>query len=314
MSSWNTSNVGTMSSMFQGASSLETLDVSLWDTSNVQYMDGMFRGASSLASLTLGEDSGFDDDTQLPGVSENDIYTGKWVRISDGVSDEAWWRGSSDQLMDRSSDKNEAPGRYVWQEHAPVAVVLGEGGTWDKDDVPSEVSALQSAGIGDLVWVPSVNPVREGHEFIGWSLVDSADSEPNVRAPSKFVVSEKGLALVAQWKKTPFEVTPEKPTVKAAEDCGVAGTVLIPEVEGVKYVKSEDGATVMVTAAPDEGYVFPEDATTKWELNVAAEACTGGLAQTGSTVTPFALGALLLSIAGLGFFAARRGRAAGKVV
>lgn len=269
----------------------------------------MFSGTFSLASLTLGEHSRLTSDSGLLWVPENDIYTGNWVRISDGVSDEPWWRGTSGELIARSGVKNDAPGRYVWQEYAPVAVVLGEGGTWDEDDVPAEVSDLGSAVIGDLVWVPSVNPVLEEHEFIGWSLVGSADSEPNVRAPSKFVVSEKGLALVAQWKK---KVTPEKPTVKAAEDCGVAGTVLIPEVEGVKYTSSEDGATVTVTAAPDEGYVFPKDATTKWELDVAAEACPSGLAQTGSTVTPFALGASLLSIAGLGLFAARRGRAAGK--
>lgn len=48
-----TSNVTDMSSMFYGASSLTSLNLSSFDTSNVTHMDYMFYGASLLTSLDL---------------------------------------------------------------------------------------------------------------------------------------------------------------------------------------------------------------------------------------------------------------------
>ena len=49
----NTSNVTDMQYMFEGCSSLTSLDVSSFDTSNVTEMDGMFGGCSSLTSLDI---------------------------------------------------------------------------------------------------------------------------------------------------------------------------------------------------------------------------------------------------------------------
>ncbi|MBF0004029.1 BspA family leucine-rich repeat surface protein [Enterococcus faecalis] len=56
-SGWDTRNVTTMQAMFDGASSLTSLDVSGFNTSNVTNMYAMFYGASSLTSLDV---SGWD--------------------------------------------------------------------------------------------------------------------------------------------------------------------------------------------------------------------------------------------------------------
>ena len=53
LSNFNTSNVTNMNAMFTGCSSLRSLDLSNFDTSNVTNMGGMFRSCSSLQSLDL---------------------------------------------------------------------------------------------------------------------------------------------------------------------------------------------------------------------------------------------------------------------
>mgnify|MGYP001779308285 CR=1 len=50
---WDTSNVTSMSSMFNDCLSLTSLDVSSFDTSKVTYMNSMFSNCSSLTSLDL---------------------------------------------------------------------------------------------------------------------------------------------------------------------------------------------------------------------------------------------------------------------
>lgn len=50
----DTTRVTNMFSMFQGSSSLASLDLSGWDTRNVSQMASMFRDASSLTDLTVG--------------------------------------------------------------------------------------------------------------------------------------------------------------------------------------------------------------------------------------------------------------------
>jgi len=53
LSNFNTENVEDMSNMFEGCSSLRSLDLSNFNTENVEYMSYMFRGCSSLRSLDL---------------------------------------------------------------------------------------------------------------------------------------------------------------------------------------------------------------------------------------------------------------------
>ena len=55
VSNWDTSNVGSMNSMFYGCSSLASLDVSNWNTSKVSNMGSMFNGCSSLTSLDVSD-------------------------------------------------------------------------------------------------------------------------------------------------------------------------------------------------------------------------------------------------------------------
>ena len=53
LSGWNTANVIDMGRMFSGCSSLQSLDLSGWNTANVIDMDHMFSGCSSFQSLDL---------------------------------------------------------------------------------------------------------------------------------------------------------------------------------------------------------------------------------------------------------------------
>ena len=57
VSGWDTSNVTGMSYMFNGCSSLQSLNVSGWDTSNVTSMNYMFNNCTSLQTLNV---SGWD--------------------------------------------------------------------------------------------------------------------------------------------------------------------------------------------------------------------------------------------------------------
>ena len=51
--SWSTGSVTDMQYMFNGCSSLNSLNVSSWNTGSVEYMDSMFNGCSSLTALDL---------------------------------------------------------------------------------------------------------------------------------------------------------------------------------------------------------------------------------------------------------------------
>ena len=51
LSEWNTESATHMASMFNGAISLETLDLSGWNTNSVRFISRMFYGASSLVSV-----------------------------------------------------------------------------------------------------------------------------------------------------------------------------------------------------------------------------------------------------------------------
>lgn len=70
LSNFNTSNVTSMSDVFNRCSSLTSLDVSNFDTSKVVSMSGMFNGCSSLTSLDL---SGWDTSNV---ESTNDMFSG----------------------------------------------------------------------------------------------------------------------------------------------------------------------------------------------------------------------------------------------
>lgn len=68
------------------------------------------------------------------------------------------------------------------------------------------------------------------------------------------------------------EVEPVEPTLTPGT-CGEESTVLLPEVEGIKYTETRDGDTVTVTAEAEEGFTFPEEATTEWTFEITVKEC-----------------------------------------
>lgn len=68
--------------------------------------------------------------------------------------------------------------------------------------------------------------------------------------------------------------TPIAPTVAAATDCNIPGSVVIPTAEGVVYLETPQGNTVTVTAVATEGYGFAPGTTTEWTLDIGpADGC-----------------------------------------
>jgi len=67
-----------MTSMFAGAGSLTTLDLSSFDTSNVIAMNHMFQNTSSLRELTLGNNFSFVGNPSLPNITTTAEFNGYW--------------------------------------------------------------------------------------------------------------------------------------------------------------------------------------------------------------------------------------------
>ena len=96
LSSFDTSNVTNMSSMFYGCSSLTSLDLSSFNTSSVTNMDSMFSGCSSLTSLDLSSfntssvtdmQSMFSQCSLLTSLDVSGFNTSKVTNMSDMFRD-----------------------------------------------------------------------------------------------------------------------------------------------------------------------------------------------------------------------------------
>lgn len=81
LTSFNTSNVTTMTKMFEGSKELRKLNLSSFNTSKTKFMDLMFLG-TSLTNLTLGDNFRFKGTTGLgKPISEDGKYTiGNWIK------------------------------------------------------------------------------------------------------------------------------------------------------------------------------------------------------------------------------------------
>ncbi len=186
-----------VSGMFEGASSLESLDLSNWELSDQVYMADMFARTSSLRSLTLGEGISLTDDLGLEApVGEG--YTGLWVRLGSAADTSPWWRGTSADLSELGDG---AAGTYVWQLKAPVEFDLSDG-AWPAQG-PTNLDALSNAAVGDLVYMPNVDPTYEGYKFLGWQrgLVRSLDGL--LQKGDSFVVTNQEILLQSMWEKAP---------------------------------------------------------------------------------------------------------------
>ena len=82
---WDTSNIDNMGSMFQGCSNLTTLNLSGWNTSSVENMSGMFYGCSELTTIYIDKNWStasvtssnymFEGCTKLPNWDSDDPVT-----------------------------------------------------------------------------------------------------------------------------------------------------------------------------------------------------------------------------------------------
>ena len=170
------------------------------------------------------------------------------------------WTGTSTELLTRSQDSALAPGTYVWQKNvvevtpeAPVLVPAGQ------------------CGVDGTVSIPEVEGVEYTESREGTVVTVTA-------APTEGFAFPEGATTswtfdVAGEACPPDEVTPEAPVLVPAGQCGVDGTVSIPDVEGVEYTESKEGTVVTVTAAPEEGFVFPEGVDTEWVFDITGEEC-----------------------------------------
>ncbi|MBV6552650.1 DUF285 domain-containing protein, partial [Acinetobacter soli] len=62
-------------------------DISSFDTSKVTNMSSMFSGMQSLKIIRLGQSFSFLINTMLPNPIPSEIYTGKWVNVGTGSID-----------------------------------------------------------------------------------------------------------------------------------------------------------------------------------------------------------------------------------
>ena len=82
---FNTGSVTNMGALFNGASSLTSLNLSGFNMSRVVNMDNMFASTASLKELTLGETFRFVGHAGLPTVPTTSEFTGMWQNVGDGT-------------------------------------------------------------------------------------------------------------------------------------------------------------------------------------------------------------------------------------
>lgn len=97
------------------------------------------------------------------------------------------------------------------------------------------------------------------------------------REHGSWEVHATGRLFTSLWMATaPAQlqsVTPQAPRVDPAAQCGVAGTVTLPEQEGVSFARVDSAGSVTVTAVAEEGFVFPEDAVASWTIPLPVLDC-----------------------------------------
>ena len=114
LTDFKTPNVTDMSWMFFGAQSLSSLDVSSFDTSKVTTINDMFAYTNNLSTLILGHDFSFvgGNASNLPNITETDVYTGSWIN-NNPISRSEIVLNSTDLMT--TYDGNTMAGTYVWQ-------------------------------------------------------------------------------------------------------------------------------------------------------------------------------------------------------
>lgn len=103
--------------MFYKVSNLSRLDLSTWNTSKVKTMDSMFDGMESLRELHLGIQTKLKTGTKLTSPKGSN-YSKKWRTVGTSGSvakPKGDWRGSALELETRTQEKLTRAEIYVWE-------------------------------------------------------------------------------------------------------------------------------------------------------------------------------------------------------
>ncbi|WP_318766469.1 BspA family leucine-rich repeat surface protein [Lactiplantibacillus carotarum] len=114
LSNWDTSKVTTMQSMFYQDGALVGLDLSNFDFSSLTAYIRILRETTNLQTIRIGTNtnSSITDATQLPDITANSEYTGKWVGLNTGAV------YTSAQLL-----KSAPADTYVWQKTSDASTL-----------------------------------------------------------------------------------------------------------------------------------------------------------------------------------------------
>ncbi|MUN90600.1 BspA family leucine-rich repeat surface protein, partial [Enterococcus gallinarum] len=162
-----------MDRMFQGLNRVSSLDISSFDTSKVTNMSSMFSGMQSLKIIRLGQSFSFHTNAMLPSPISSEIYTGKWVNVGTGSIDfpnglNIW---SASELMANYNGETDSD-TYVWQPNlidaAPVTVKYQNS----EGEQLSEPTVLS----GKVGMAYESNP----KEITGWNVVKIPDNAVGV--------------------------------------------------------------------------------------------------------------------------------------
>ncbi|WP_288396137.1 BspA family leucine-rich repeat surface protein [uncultured Vagococcus sp.] len=110
LTNFKTVEVTNMSGMFSGMTKLTDLNISGFNTVKVTNQTDLFKGDAQLNRLALGKDIRFKNNTGLPNITPNDIYTGSWALTGEKATN---LLNSTEFLTGYDGSK---PGVYVWEE------------------------------------------------------------------------------------------------------------------------------------------------------------------------------------------------------
>ena len=270
-----TDSVTSMSRMFQGCSSLTSLDVSAFKTDNVISMDYLFYGCSALKRIFVGElwsvekvEAGwymFLECGNLIGGKGTKYNSNRtdlpYAHIDGGVNDPGFFSDIKDK-------------DFVDMKYHLIYMVDG------KEYKSYEIEYGASI-------TPEKSPAKEGYTFSGWSEVPKTMPAKDVTVTGSFTINKYKLTYTVdgkEYKTSEVEygasITPEAaptkegytfsgwsdiPKTMPAKGVTVTGTFTINKykltytVDGLEYKTSEVefGASITAEAVPTkEGYTF----------------------------------------------------------
>ena len=216
LSSWNTSNVVSMSWLFARADALTSLDLSDWDIGNVRYMHGMFSGTNQLRQLTLGEEFAFVQlldgngtyhNADLPPAPQNETYTGYWQNVGTGtlINPQGEFVFTSEQLMANFNGPTMAD-TWVWQPRTATTPV-------DRTALQTAITAAElrvQANYTPASWTPFATALTSAQAML--TNANATQTEVNTATTA---LQNAMAALVAV--PPPLDTTALQTAITAAE-------------------------------------------------------------------------------------------------